>query len=100
MLAIDNEPRVLEGMQLLLQKWGCRVAVAPGVAEALAALEPPPDVVIADYHLDDGDGLQAIEAVREKLGFPLAAILATADRSIEVRDAARAPRMWRSSTSR
>ena len=45
-------------------------------------------MVIADYHLDDGDGLQAIAAIREQLGVPLPAILATADRSAEVRDAA------------
>jgi CheY-like chemotaxis protein len=85
-LAIDNEPRVLEGMRTLIGKWGCDVATAGGVEESLARLEPPPDVVIADYHLDDGDGLAAIAAVRERVG-PIPAILATADRSVEVRDA-------------
>jgi Na+/proline symporter/signal transduction histidine kinase len=85
-LAIDNEPRVLEGMRVLIGKWGCDVATAAGVEESLARLDPPPDVVIADYHLDDGDGLAAVAAVRARVG-SIPAILATADRSVEVRDA-------------
>ena len=86
MLAIDNEPRVLDGMRTLMGKWGCQVATAGGVAESLTRLDPPPDFVIADYHLDDGDGLAAIAAVRARVG-AIPAVLATADRSVEVRDA-------------
>jgi len=86
-LAIDNEPRVLEGMRTLLGKWGCEVVTAAGLAESLARLDPPPDIVVADYHLDDGDGLAAIAAVRARLGVDLPAVLATADRSVEVRAA-------------
>ena len=89
-LAIDNEPRVLEGMRTLLNRWGCVVATAEGLAEATAALIEfgPPDVIIADYHLDSGDGVAAIRALRERLGRSTPAILATADRSPEVRDQA------------
>ena len=60
-LAIDNEPRVLEGMRVLLERWGCVVATAHGLAEASAALAEfgEPDVIIADYHLDLGDGVIA-----------------------------------------
>ncbi len=89
-LAIDNEPRVLEGMRTLIGKWGCEVATAAGFAECLTRLDPPPDIVIADYHLDDGDGLSAIAAVRETLGADIPAVLATADRSVEVRAACEA----------
>ena len=90
-LAIDNEPRVLDGMRVLLGKWGCRVAVARSLEEALeslADLDGAPDAIIADYHLDEGDGLAAIAALRQRVGVPVAAILATADRSQEVREAA------------
>ena len=48
----------------------------------------PPDVIIADYHLDFGDGVAAIRALRERFGRSTPAILATADRSPEVRDEA------------
>ena len=90
-LAIDNEPRVLDGMRTLLTRWGCKAAVAAGLADAtarLADLGGAPDVIIADYHLDEGDGLFAIAALRAMLGVEVAAILATADRSQELRDAA------------
>jgi Na+/proline symporter/signal transduction histidine kinase len=89
-LAIDNEPRVLEGMRLLLSRWGCAVATAhdlTGAREALAATGAP-DVVIADYHLDEGDGIAAIRALRGDLGRAVPAILATADRSPDVRNEA------------
>jgi Na+/proline symporter/signal transduction histidine kinase len=85
-LAIDNDPRVLDGMRALLGKWGCEIVTAGGLVESLTRLDPPPDVVIADYHLDDGDGLAAIAAVRGRVG-AIPAVLATADRSAEVRDA-------------
>ncbi len=89
-LAIDNEPRVLEGLRALLQRWGCLVATAPGLAEAEAALDAfgAPDVIIADYHLDLGDGVAAIWAVRDRFGRNIAAMLVTADRSPEARDKA------------
>ena len=38
-LAIDNEPRVLEGLRALLTRWGCLVATAHGLEEAMAALD-------------------------------------------------------------
>jgi CheY-like chemotaxis protein len=90
-LAIDNEPSIVEGMRVLLSGWGCTVLAAASAHEALAALRgavEPPDVIIADYHLDEGDGLDAVVALRWKLGRDLPAILLTADRSPAVRDAA------------
>ncbi len=89
-LAIDNEPRVLEGLRALLQRWGCQVSTVHGLAEAKAALDEfgAPDVIIADYHLDSGNGVAAIRAVRERFGRNIAAILATADRSPEASDEA------------
>lgn len=89
-LAIDNEVRVLDGMQTLLGHWGCVVVTAEGLAEARAALADfgAPDIIIADYHLDKGDGIAAIGALRQDLGRAIPAILATADRSVEARDEA------------
>ena len=78
-------------MRTLLSRWGCKAAVAAGLTDAtarLADLGGAPDVIIADYHLDEGDGLFVIAALRAKLGTEVAAILATADRSQELRDAA------------
>jgi Na+/proline symporter/signal transduction histidine kinase len=90
-LCIDNEPAILEGMRLLLEGWGCAVTTAADERAALAALKRrpiPPDAVIADYHLDKGDGLAAIRALRKTAKAPLKAILLTADRTAELREQA------------
>lgn len=90
LLVIDNEPAILDGMKRLLEGWGCTVETAAGQDEALQSLRSAgePDVVIADYHLDRGNGLTAISALRERVGAPLPAILLTADRTPPVREAA------------
>jgi CheY-like chemotaxis protein len=90
-LAIDNEPSILEGMRALLGGWGCRVVTAAGITEAreaIAAGAEIPEVVIADYHLDQGDGLEAIAQLREALATDIPAMLVTADRSPTVRERA------------
>jgi CheY-like chemotaxis protein len=87
-IAVDNEPRILEGMSHLLTGWGCLALTAPSLAEARALLADggPPDVIIADYHLDDGsEGLSLIAGLREDYGVALPAILITADRTPEIR---------------
>jgi CheY-like chemotaxis protein len=48
-----------------------------------------PNGLLVDYHLDDGNGIAAIVALRQRLGADLPAILITADRSPRVRDEAR-----------
>jgi CheY-like chemotaxis protein len=63
------------------------------VAEAQAALEArgaAPHVIIADYHLDCDDGITAIALLRRAYGADTPALLATADRTPEVRDLAEA----------
>ncbi|MFG1420202.1 hybrid sensor histidine kinase/response regulator [Roseixanthobacter liquoris] len=91
-LAIDNEPAILDGMELLLTGWGCKVIKAADVQSALRevrAAKARPDVFLVDYHLDGGHGIDAVMSLRWKLG-KMPAILITADRSRKVRDAAAA----------
>ncbi len=87
-LAIDNEPAILDGMSTLLNGWGCTIMTASSLKEAEAvvrAAKTVPDVLLADYHLDDADGMEAIVALRWKFGRPVPAVLITADRSPELR---------------
>lgn len=87
-LCIDNEPQILEGMGLLITGWGCTVGQARSLAEIdtiIKGREPPPDVVIADYHLDDGYGIEAILALRSHYQAAIPAMMITADRTPEVR---------------
>jgi CheY-like chemotaxis protein len=89
-LCIDNEPAGLAGMQVLLEGWGCRAVTARNAKEAIARLaegSARPDIVLADYHLDGGTGVEAVAAVRAAgLGAPeeCPVIIITADHSAEV----------------
>ncbi|MBP1858222.1 PAS domain-containing hybrid sensor histidine kinase/response regulator [Rhizobium herbae] len=90
-LCIDNEPLILEGMKLLLEGWGCTVSTTPSLD--VWQQDPPardlrPDAIIADYHLDNGTGIDVIQAIRLHFGADIPSLLVTADRSPEVRAAA------------
>ncbi len=78
-------------MRVLLGGWGCEVLTAESLAvlSTLAlSLPSPPDAIVADYHLDDGTGIDAVAAARAAFGPGLPALMVTADRSPEVRAAA------------
>ena len=67
------------------------MVTAPDLKGALAAIKASrlrPEVIVADYHLDDGDGLEVIKSLRWKMKVDMPAVLVTADRSPAVRDAA------------
>ncbi|QXX75338.1 PAS domain-containing hybrid sensor histidine kinase/response regulator [Methylovirgula sp. HY1] len=88
---IDNAPDVLHGMRLLLEGWGCQCVAGADLAELLAKQEEcghVPEALIADYHLDEGNGISAISGLRDRFGAHLPAILVTADRSSDLRDRA------------
>ncbi|BAB52092.1 PAS domain-containing hybrid sensor histidine kinase/response regulator [Mesorhizobium japonicum] len=87
-LCIDNDARILEGMRLLLEGWGCKVDTVSGSRDLENAALHRPDIVLADYHLDGETGLDIIARLRATHGDDLAAVLVTADRSNEVRAAA------------
>ncbi len=92
-LAIDNEPHILNGLDALLTGWGCTFSGAPDIEAALEIVTTRrivPDALIADYHLDKGTGLDAIDALRDSIGIAVPAVLITADHSQEVRNDAEA----------
>jgi CheY-like chemotaxis protein len=76
----------------LLAGWGCHVLTATdlkGAQQAVLGCKARLAGLLIDYHLDSGNGLDAIVELRWRLG-DLPAILITADRSPRVRHAARA----------
>lgn len=92
-LAIDNEPNILSGMDALLAGWNCRILTAldpHSGAMQIQDLGETPDVLLIDYHLDDCNGIEAVGELRWKFGADIPAILITADRTPAVRKEAAA----------
>ena len=90
-LCIDNEPKILSGMETLLTGWGCHVVTARSVADAETALADSgvvPDILLLDYHLDTGTGIEAARQLRWHFGTRTPGALITADRSPAVRQEA------------
>jgi CheY-like chemotaxis protein len=91
-LCIDNDPQILDGMRVLLSGWGCHVLTAAdfqGAQEIFHDNAERPDVLLVDYHLDRGNGIETVLALRKLMNSNLPAALITADRSPQVREEAR-----------
>ncbi|MDF1762605.1 MAG: PAS domain-containing hybrid sensor histidine kinase/response regulator [Oleibacter sp.] len=90
-LCIDNDHDVLAGMNALISSWGCQVISATEELSATELLANPPDIILADYALDDDEnGLDVMKRVRNTLNnSDLPGILITANPQEEVADATR-----------
>jgi len=91
-VCIENDPAILDGMKTLLTAWDAEVIAATDPDSAIAAIESSGGSVtglLVDYHLDRGNGVAAIREIRRRFGENIPAILITADRSPNVRAAAR-----------
>ena len=92
-LCVENEPSVLLGMQVLLSGWGCTVLAAQGTGEAMNLMRERgvvPDIILADYHLDEGTGIDTVAVVRAATHAQIPAIIITADHSAAVQREVRA----------
>ncbi len=92
-VCIENDLAILDGMKTLLSGWDATVVAATEPSTAIREIEKrgqPVTGLLVDYHLDRGNGIAAIRDIRRQFGAAIPAILITADRSPQVRDAARA----------
>lgn len=82
-LVIDDQASVLEGMRVMLERWGCEVMLAESEAAAIAVIaqaQRNPELIIADYRLRvDRTGSQAIDRVWKELGESIPALIVTGD---------------------
>lgn len=86
-LCIDNDPAILQGMVALLGNWQCNVTAAESLDDARNKLGEQPDIILADYQLDDDkNGLDAMDALRASAGEDIPGILITGYMAPEVRD--------------
>ncbi|MFQ5958706.1 MAG: hybrid sensor histidine kinase/response regulator [Alphaproteobacteria bacterium] len=81
---IDDEPRQLLGLKLVLEGWGCRVLHATTPEGALAQVGDGdgrrPDMIVADFRLRGNvSGAMAIERIRERVGARVPGLILTGD---------------------
>ena len=81
---VEDEPAVRQGLEVLLRGWGASIEAfdSVGATRAWAAASDPakftPALVIADYRLEPGEtGVAAIDALRQRFGDRLPAIVVT-----------------------
>lgn len=90
-LCVDNDRRILDAMEALLTGWGCTVRSASSASEALEIardLDGALDLLLVDYHLDEGTGIYAALQIRNQTGRDMPAVLLTADRAPKLREEA------------
>jgi two-component system, OmpR family, KDP operon response regulator KdpE len=64
-LVVDDEPQIVRGLRVVLQNAGYRVEEATTKREALDALSfRPPDAIVLDLLLPDGDGVEVTTDIR------------------------------------
>jgi PAS domain S-box-containing protein len=88
-LLVEDDPSVRNATRMLLTVAGYRVTTAATIAEAgdHARLSDDIELIVSDYHLDDGEtGINAIALVRSFRGPELKAILVTGDTSGSMRE--------------
>jgi two-component system, sensor histidine kinase len=83
MVIIDDDPLVLETLRMTLEDFGLNVIAAADCADAVRRLGSagrPPDLILADYRLRNGEvGAEAIAAIREAVGSQVPAIILTGE---------------------
>ncbi|MBK3403283.1 hybrid sensor histidine kinase/response regulator [Methylorubrum populi] len=87
-LAIENDASTAEALQRLLRSWDAEVQVFRDLAGVVAALGTGlarPDVMVIDYHLDNGAcGLDVVDYLRRNRGWVTPVILTTADHGADI----------------
>lgn len=90
-MVVENDADVLFATTQRLEHWGASVMAASSTQEALTFVRDmgiPPDIILADYQLDNGDtGIDAIRKIRALTGCKVPAIMITADRRESLRRA-------------
>lgn len=82
-VVIDDDVNIREGMQTLLQAWGCEVIVAASQEELMTCLRQMnkiPDGIITDYRLHNHKtGIEAIKALHAEYCDQIPALIVTGD---------------------
>ncbi len=86
---IDNDLTICQGMQTLLEGWGCEITTGLSAQDLLSRVDmsrAPADLLIADYHLDNGNnGVDAAQQVSAQVDYVLPVLMITANYSKELK---------------
>ncbi len=84
-LVVDDDMLVRTSTAGILESWGCDVSLGEGLDEVWREYsESHFDLVICDYRLPDGNGLQLADRIRDHCELPPAFILVSGDTSPEI----------------
>ncbi len=85
-LVVDDEPQIVRGLKIILRDAGYAVESAETKAQALALLgSRPPDALVLDLVLPDGEGVEVCREVRRFSGLPILVLSAIGDEREKVR---------------
>jgi two-component system KDP operon response regulator KdpE len=85
-LVVDDEPQIIRGLRVILTNAGYAVEEATTKAEALDAVSVrPPDAIVLDLVLPDGDGIEVCTDIRRWSQVPIVVLSAVGDEHQKVR---------------
>ena len=85
-LVVDDEPEIVRGLTIVLRDAGYAVEAAPTKAAALASLSTrPPEAMVLDLVLPDGDGVTVCKEIRQWSRLPILVLSAIGDEREKVR---------------
>jgi two-component system KDP operon response regulator KdpE len=85
-LVVDDEPQIVRGLRVILSNAGYRVEEATTKHEALDAVSVrPPDAIVLDLVLPDGDGIEVCTEIRKWSQVPIVVLSAVGDERQKVR---------------
>ncbi|MDX3775076.1 PAS domain-containing hybrid sensor histidine kinase/response regulator [Chromatiaceae bacterium AAb-1] len=90
-LLLDNEPQLRSAVAQLLRSWQIEVIAVGQPAEALQAIQQAlkPDLLLFDYHLDNGaTGVDVASQLTSHFGVTAPVIINSADHDEKIREAA------------
>jgi two-component system, OmpR family, KDP operon response regulator KdpE len=85
-LVVDDEPQIVRGLKVILGNAGYHVDQATTKREALDAVSVrPPDAIVLDLVLPDGDGIEVCSEIRRWSQVPIVVLSAVGDERQKVR---------------
>jgi DNA-binding response OmpR family regulator len=75
-LVVEDEPQVAASLRDLLEREGYTVRVAGSIAEAWRALDASIDVMLLDWRLPDGEGIDLLKELRKTSDLPVLMVTA------------------------